>query len=170
MFKANNQPEIFTFEKQLPDNQQQQLLEKTSEKHFTKSFFSHIKESHYKVLFSENGSRPNALVNVLVSALILKEPKSWSYDELMSSIIFDLRTKAALDLSNIDTKPFSRATIFNFQNRIAEYEEKTGINLLEKTFDNLTAKQLKYLKIKTDIQRSNSSLISSNIRKYICKQ
>jgi hypothetical protein len=84
----------------------------------------------------------------------------------MSSIIFDLRTKAALGLSSIDTKPFGRATIFNFQNRIAEYEEKTGINLLEKTFDNLTAKQLKDLKIKTDIQRSDSTLISSNISKY----
>ncbi len=38
--------------------------------------------------------------------------------------------------------------------------------MLEKTFDNLTAKQLKDLKIKTDIQRSDSTLISSNISKY----
>ncbi len=76
----------------------------------------------------------------------------------MSSIIFDLRTKAALGLSSIDTKPSIRATIFNFQNRLAEYEEKTGINLLEKTFDNLTAKQLKDLKIKTDGFRSYSKL------------
>ncbi len=148
MFKTNNQAELFTFEKQLLDNVQQQLLEKTPENAFYNIIFSHIKESDYKVLFSEKGSRPNVPVNVLVSALILKERKSWSYDELMSSIIFDLRTKAALGLSSIDTKPFSRATIFNFQNRIAEYEEKTGINLLEKTFDNLTAKQLKDLKIK----------------------
>jgi len=166
MFKANNQPELFTFERQLLDNEQQKLLEKTPEKTFYNIIFSHIKESDYKVLFSKNGSRPNAPVNVLVSALILKERKSWSYDELMSSIMFDLRTKAALGLSSIDAKPFSRATIFNFQNRIAEYEEKTCINLLEKTFDNLTEKQLKDLKIKTDIQRSDSTLISSNIRKY----
>ncbi len=148
------------------DNEQQQLLEKTPEKAFYNIVFTNINENDYKVLFSEKESRPNVPVNVLVSALILKERKSWSYDELMSSIIFDLRTKAALGLSSIDTKPFSRATIFNFQNRIAEYEEKTGINLLEKTFDNLTAKQLKDLKIKTDIQRSDSTLISSNIRKY----
>jgi len=141
-------------------------LQKTPEKAFYNIVFTNINESDYKVLFSEKGSRPNAPINVLVSALIIKERKSWSYEELMSSIIFDLRTKAALGLSSIDTKPFSRATIFNFQNRIAEYEEKTGINLLEKTFDNLTAKQLKDLKIKTDIQRSDSTLISSNIRKY----
>ncbi len=89
-------------------------------------------------------------VNVLVSALILKERKSWSYNELMSSIMFDLRTKAALGLSSssasslyhIDTEPFSRATIFNFQNRLDDYEQETEINLLEKTFDNLTAEQL----------------------------
>jgi hypothetical protein len=166
MFKANNQQEIFTFENQLLDNEQQMLLEKTPEKVFYKIIFSHIKESDYKVLFSEKGSRPNVPVNVLVSALILKERKSWSYDELMSSIMFDLRTKAAFGLSGIDTEPFSRATIFNFQNRLADYEQETGINLLEKTFDSLTTEQLKKLKIKTDIQRSDSSLISSNIRKY----
>jgi len=94
MFKTNNQAELFTFEKQLLDNEQQQLLEKTPEKAFYNIIFSHINESDYKVLFSENGSRPNAPVNVLVSSLILKERKSWSYDELMSSIIFDLRIKA----------------------------------------------------------------------------
>lgn len=80
--------------------------------------------------------------------------------------MFDLRTKAALGLSSMDSEPFSRATIFNFQNRLSDYEQKTGINLLEKTFDNLTALQLKNLKIKTDIQRSDSTLISSNIRNY----
>jgi hypothetical protein len=105
-------------------------------------------------------------VNILISALILKERKSWSYDELMASIMFDMRTKIALGLSSIDYKPFSRATIFNFQNRLSYYEQETGINLLERTFDNLTAGQLKKLKIKTNIQRTDSGLISSNIRKY----
>jgi hypothetical protein len=166
MFKANTQSELFSFQNQLLDNEQQELLDKTPEKAFYNIVFTNINEPDYKVLFSENGSRPNVPVNMLVSALILKERKSWSYDELMLSIMFDLRTKAALGLSSIDTKPFSRATMFNFQNRMAGYEEKTGINLLEKTFDRLTAKQLRDLKIKTDIQRSDSTLISSNIRKY----
>jgi hypothetical protein len=58
-----------------------------------------------------------------------KERKSWSYDELMASIMFDMRTKIALGLSSIATKPFSRATIFNFQNRLSDYEQESGINL-----------------------------------------
>ena len=166
MFKANNQTDLFSFENQLLDNEQKKLLEKTQEKSFYNLIFRNIKETDYKVLFSDSASRPNAAVNILISALILKERKSWSYDELMESILFDMRTKVALGLSSIDYKPFSRATIFNFQNRLSDYEQETGINLLEKTFDNLTSNQLKKLKIKTDIQRSDSALISSNIRRY----
>ena len=166
MFKANNQSELFSFESQLLDSEQRKLLEKTQEKAFYNLIFRNIKETDYKVLFSDSASRPNAPVNILISALILKERKSWSYDELMESILFDMRTKVALGLSSIDYKPFSRATIFNFQNRLSDYEQETDINLLEKTFDNLTANQLKKLKIKTDIQRSDSTLISSNIRRY----
>lgn len=166
MFKANNQADLFTFETQLLDNEQRELLSKTPEKAFYNLIFTNIKESDYKALFSEEGGRPNVPVNILISALILKERKSWSYNELMESILFDMRTKTALGLSNIDYKPFSRATIFNFQNKLSDYEQENGINLLEKTFDNLTLAQLKKLKIKTDIQRSDSTLIGSNIRKY----
>lgn len=166
MFKYNIQPELYTFESQLLDNEQRELLEKTPEKAFYNLIFTRIKERDYKVLFSEKASRPNAPINILVGALILKERKSWSYDELMESILFDMRTKVALGLSRIDSKPFSRATLFNFQNRLNAYEQQTGINLLEKTFDKLTEEQLQKLKIKTDIQRSDSTLISSNIRNY----
>ncbi|GAH01623.1 unnamed protein product [marine sediment metagenome] len=80
--------------------------------------------------------------------------------------MFDLRFKAALGLLSIDEVPFSRATIFNFQNRLLEYEQQTGINLIEQVFDNLTAQQIKQLSLKADIQRTDSTLISSNIRKY----
>ncbi|MBU4444344.1 hypothetical protein KJ656_04580 [bacterium] len=46
------------------------------------------------------------------------------------------------------------------------YQVKHGANLIEQVFDGLTASQLKALKIKTDIQRSDSFLVASNIRKY----
>ena len=165
MFKENNQPSLISFELELA-KEQQKLLEKTPEKAFYDLIFSNIKENDYKVLFSDKASRPNAPVNILVSALVLKERKGWSFDEMMGNVMFDMRTKVALGLSRLDEKPFGRATIFNFQNRLGEYEQKTSINLLEKTFDNLSAKQLNKLKIKTNIQRTDSSLISSNIKKY----
>ena len=138
MFKQNNQPKLFTFENEL-DEHQRKLLSETPEKWFYHLIFRSINERDFKPLFSEKDSRPNAPVNVLVSAIILKEINGWSYNELIDNVIFDLRAKAALGLSNIGERPFSRATIFNFQNRIQAYEKKTGVNLIELVFNNLTS-------------------------------
>jgi hypothetical protein len=165
MFKANNQPGLFSFETEL-SKKQRDLLGNSKEKWFHNLILRNISENNFKPLYSEKASRPNAAVNILVSALILKELKGISYDELMESVMFDLRFKAALGLLSIDEVPFSRATIFNFQNRLLEYEQQTGINLIEQVFDNLTAQQIKQLSLKADIQRTDSTLISSNIRKY----
>ena len=143
-----------------------ELLEKSKEKWFYKLIFSNINENIFKPLYSDNASCPNVPVNIMVSALILKELKGISFDELMESIMFDLRFKVALGLENIDELPFARASLFNFQNRIADYEQKTGLNLVESIFDGLTAKQIKELSLKTNIQRTDSTLISSNIKRY----
>lgn len=80
--------------------------------------------------------------------------------------MFDLRYKTALGLSSIGEVPFSRATLFNFQNRVLEYELQTEVNLIEQVFDKLSARQIKDLSLKADIQRSDSTLVSSNIKKY----
>ena len=165
MFRQNDQPSLITFEAELSEKQRK-LLERSKEKWFNNLILRNINENDFKSLYSETASRPNVAVNILVSALILKELRGISYDELMESVMFDLRFKVALGLVNIDEAPFSRGTLFNFQNRILEYEIQTGINLIEQVFDRLTAQQLKKLSLKADIQRTDSTLISSNIRKY----
>lgn len=121
---------------------QQDLLGNSKEKWFYNLILRNINENNFKPLFSKKASRPNVAVNILVSALILKELKRISYDELMESVMFDLRYKVALGLESIDDVPFSRGTLFNFQNRIFEHELETGINLIEQVFDNLTAQQI----------------------------
>jgi hypothetical protein len=50
MFKASNQPGLFTFENQLLNNEQQQPLEKTPEKAF------------YNIVFTNKGKRLQSLV------------------------------------------------------------------------------------------------------------
>ena len=165
MFKQNSQPSLFSFESEL-SKKQQGFLKDSKEKHFYELIFCNIKETDFKDLYSNIASRPNTAVNILVSAIILKELKGISYDELMESIMFDLRTKVALGLESIDYSPFTRSTIFNFQNKILAYEMSTKINLIESVFDNLTEKQLKKLSLKANIQRTDSTLISSNIKRY----
>lgn len=165
MFKPNIQSELFSFETEL-SKKQRELLENSKEKWFYNLILSNIDENNFKFLFSDKASRPNVAVNILVSALILKELRGISYDELMESMMFDLRFKAALGLTTLDKVPFSRGTIFNFQNRVLEYEQQTGINLIEQLFDALSSDQVKMLKLKTDIQRTDSTLVSSNIKRY----
>lgn len=165
MFKLNNQPALFSFENELC-KKQRDLLAGSKEKWFHHLIFRNIREQDFQPLFSEKASRPNVPINILVSALVLKELKGLSYDELMESILFDLRFKTALGLVSIEEVPFSRATLFNFQNRLGEYEQQTGVNLIELVFDGLTAEQIRQLSLKTDIQRTDSTMVSSNIRKY----
>ncbi len=168
MFVKNTnhtQENLFGFQNILPQKQQL-LLEKSQEYKFYEIIFCNIKEEDYSVLYSNIDSRPNAPVNTLVSALILMQRYTWSYEELFKNINFNLLTKTALGLKGLDDIPFCAATIFNFQNRLSRYQATNGINLLEKTFENLTVEQLTKLELKTNIQRTDSFLAASNIRNY----
>jgi len=117
MFRENIQPSLFSFDQELPENMRNKL-ETSAERYFYDIIFRNINERDYEVLFSKKASRPNSPINSMVSALILKEKKGWSYNELIDQIMFNLKTKIALGIQQIDTLPFSRATMFNFQVRL----------------------------------------------------
>ncbi len=168
MFKENTahlQEELFGFNNYLPESKRGKLA-KSKENAFYNIIFRNIDENLFSGLYSDKKSRPNAPINTMVAFLILRSHKSLTYKEMFEEIDYDLRMRTALGLSDLEETPFSEPTIFDFQNRINEYELKTGINLFELVFDELTKKQLKALKIKTDIQRSDSFLAASNIRDY----
>jgi len=141
-------------------------LQESEEMKFYDLIFCNIKEEDFACLYSETDSRPNAPVNCLVSALILQHRHKFTYEKLFDSIKFNLLTKIALGLQTLDEVPFSEESIFNFQNKLNSYFIETGENLLEKVFDHLTENQLKELKIKTDIRRTDSFQVASNIRRY----
>lgn len=168
MFQPNlkhRQTSFFGIQNVLPQRLQKKL--KQSKEHFFyETIFCNIKEEDFSVLYSDKASRPNAPVNCLVSAFILKHSNNWSFEELFDNIEFNILTKTALGVDTLDDIPFDDATIFNFQNRLLSHEVETGKNLLEGVFDSLTEEQLKELNLKTNIQRSDSLMASSNIRNY----
>lgn len=102
----------------------------------------------------------------MVSALILMHRRTWTYEELFKQIQFHILVRIALGLDTLDEMPFCPATLFNFQNRLSDHFMKTGDNLLEQVFDQLSDQQIKKLKIKTNIQRTDSFQAASNIRNY----
>jgi len=168
MFKQNTahlQGDFFSVENMLNPAQKEHLLE-SKEYHFYDIVFRNIKETDFAVLYSKKLSRPNSPINVLVSALILKEMHNWSFKELFSNLLLNLMVRSAVGLRTINAPVFSYATIFNFQNRLATYYEKQGINLIENLFNSLTVEQIAKFQIETDMQRCDSTLIGENIRRY----
>jgi len=79
MFKSNDQPELFSFTTELC-KKQRDLLDASKEKWFYNLILRNVNENNFKLLYSEIASRPNIAVNILVSALILKEQRGISYD------------------------------------------------------------------------------------------
>ena len=168
MFRKNTshlQGSLFGIASQLPEAKLEKL--KTSKEYdFYRLIFCKIKEEDFAVLYSDACSRPNAPVNALVSSILLMQSNTWTVEQLFDRIDFDLLVRTALGLDTLDQTLFCPATFYNFQNRMLDHFLKTGVNLLESVFDHLTQEQLKILKIKTDIQRSDSFLAMSNIRSY----
>ena len=168
MFRKNtshHQPSLFGIASQLSEAKLKKLR-KSKEYDFYRFVFCQINEKDFSVLYSDNCSRPNAPVNSLISSIILMYRNNWTTEELFDRIDFDLLTRTAIGLDTLDDTPFCPATFFNFQNRLLSHFVSTGENLIEGVFDSLTKEQLKKLKIKTDIQRSDSFMAMSNIRSY----
>jgi len=168
MFRKNTshlQSSLFGIASQLPEAKLKKL-KKSKEYEFYRLVFCKINEKDFSVLYSDNCSRPNAPVNSLVASIILMYHNNWTTEKLFDRIDFDLLTRTALGLDTLEQTPFCPATFFNFQNRLLSHFVATGKNLLEGVFDSLTQQQLKRLKIKTDIQRSDSFMAMSNIRSY----
>ena len=169
MFKKNTkhlQGSFFgSVESMLSETQKKAWLD-SRERCFYDLVFKKIDEKAFSPLYSEEKSRPNAPINCMVGALILQSYNRWSYEFLLRQVRFDLLTRMALGLSNLDEVPFCEATLFNFQTRLLAYELKTGVHLVERIFDSLTVAQMKTLKLKTDMQRCDSVQVESNIRTY----
>jgi hypothetical protein len=164
--KVHLQQDLFGIENHLSASKRKKLRS-SADAYFYELIYCNINEKDFAPLFSaDSSSRPNAPVNALVSSIIMYHKKGWTTEELFENIDFDLRTRTALGLHNLEDTPFCPATFFNFQNRLLNHYVVTGENLIEKIFDSLTAAQLKKLKIKTDIQRMDSFQAMSNIRAY----
>lgn len=168
MYKSNTshlQQNLFGFESHLSDKKRRKL-EQSAEAAFYQMIFCAINEDDFSALYSDCTGRPNAPINSLVSSVIMQNKKGWTIEELFDHIDFDLKTRCALGLRDLDETPFCAASYYNFLARVREYHSRTDINLIEMVFDRLTQEQLKRLKLKTSIQRMDSFMVLSNIRQY----
>jgi len=141
-------------------------LERSEEYFFYKIILCNIDEDIFAPLYCSDNGRPNCPINVLVAAIILKEKRNWTYIQLMNEVEYNLATRTALGLFSLEDMPFNESTVYNFMRRLKDYKGKNDVNLFNEVFNRLTKKQIKNLKIKTNIARTDSYMIDSNIRDY----
>lgn len=101
---------LFDYYENLTEREKK-FLEKSWAKYFSDYIFSKIDEKLYAALYSGKYSRPNTPVNVQVGALLIKELANLSDDELVSSLMFDIRFQYALHTTSFIEQPLSDRTL-----------------------------------------------------------
>ena len=124
-----------------------------------------IDEEIFKPLFPEGkkSGRPNASIRILVAMSVLKEGFGCSDENLFEKCEFDLLTRKALGMELLTDVTPSIDTYYLFRRRICEYQERTGIDLMQLYFEQLAGKHVHLLKISGKCVRMDSKLIGSNI-------
>jgi hypothetical protein len=165
MFRKNakhQQPALISAASELPEKQRKRL-ENSWAGTFYREFFCRIDEEVFAVLYSEMASRPNVPVNVLVGLEALKAGFGWSDQELYENYCYDLQVRYALGYDRLGDGDFEIRTLYYFRERLSQYNAEKGVNLLEKAFEQITDAQIVKLKVRTGMQRMDSTQIASNI-------
>lgn len=144
----------------------QHILEKSWAKKFSDYIFTNIDEMIFAPLYSDKAnSRPNAPINVIVGALILKEFIGLTDDEILEECECDFRYQYALHTTSFDVQPISDRTFSRFRERNAAYELTTGIDLIHTCMNGLAEEIRKFMEIEPTIKRMDSMMVESNIKK-----
>ena len=133
---------------------------------FNKQVVSRIDENIFSVLFSADQGSPNASIKTLISMMILKEGEGYSDEKLYENCRFNLLTRRALGLVNIDDEIPAESTYYLFRKRISDYQASTKIDLFEKCFRQITGEQIIEFNVSGKSIRTDSKLIGSNIAFY----
>jgi hypothetical protein len=153
---------LFSGDQLLPKKYRDRL--RTSWAHsFRRDVFARIDERLCSVLYSEEHSRPNVPVNVLIGMELLKEGFGWSDRQLHNHLIYDLQVRYSLGLDDMTMQVPELRTLYNFRRRVQDYAEKNGENLYARVLAQLTEAQVERVAIKTHWQRIDSTQLLSNL-------
>lgn len=141
------------------------FLNKSWAKPFEDKVFPAINEEDFAVLYSEKASRPNTLVNIIIGSLILKELFGLTDDEVMESLMFDIRFQYALHTTSFKEQPLSDRTLSRFRERCLTYEAMTGIDLVKNCITSLSAQIDEIMGIHSGLKRMDSMMVASNIKR-----
>ena len=133
---------------------------------FRREVTNRVDESIFKPLYSEGKGAPNAPIRILVAMMALKEGQGISDEQLYEQARFNALIRSALGLINSDEEVPTESTYYLFRQKISEYAECTGANLLEAAFEGITKGQCQEYQVSGKRVRMDSKLLGSNIGIY----
>lgn len=89
---------------------EKRILKKSWAPAFYENVFLKIDEKPFAVLYPSENGRSNTPINVVIGSMILKEMYGLTDEELVETILFDLRFQYALGLTSYDEIPYSDRT------------------------------------------------------------
>lgn len=168
MFKKNlnhSGTRLFDFTDNLPEKLQSRLS-KSWAKIFYEEVFCKIDESKFKDMYSDNASRPNFPINILISLEILRALFDLTDEHLLENYHCNLQYMLALGINKIGDHSLSTRTLYYFRERFQNFlSQEENQDVLKYLFDTLRDNFISKANIKTKIQRTDSTMIAANIRK-----
>ena len=146
-------------------NREKGFLDRSWATQFANEIFPKINEEPFAVLYSDKSSRPNTPVNVIIGALLIKEFMEQTDDEILESLLFDVRYQLALHTSGFEEQPMSDTTLKRFRKRCLTYEMEHGVDLIHECIKSLSGEMAKLMKINGQIKRMDSLMVASNIKR-----
>jgi len=125
-----------------------------------------IDEEVFRPLFSKDNGAPNASIRVLIGMMILKEAQGLSDAKLFEECRFNLLTRRALGLFNMDDSLPAVSTYYLLRKRIVAWEKEGHANLIEQVFSQVTHSQAIEFQVHGKKIRMDSKLLGSNIAWY----
>jgi hypothetical protein len=145
-------------------DRERRILKKSWAEVFATRIFPLIGESTFEVLYCDNNGRPNTPVNVVVGSLLLKELIGINDEELVESVLLDIRFQHALHLTSFEDIEYSDRTPSRFRERLYRHELETGKDLLKEEIERLGEEFVKLLKMHSNIKRMDSLMVSSSCK------
>ena len=143
----------------------QKLIRSSWANDFAEIVFPAINEERFSVLYSsKDASRPNTPVNFTVGALMLKEFNHLTDEELMDSILCDVRYQYALHTTSYEEQPVSDRTFSRFRERLYEYERTTGIDLIREEMESLAEVYADKMNLRRNVKRMDSLMVASRCK------
>lgn len=133
---------------------------------FRKHVIGNIDEGLFSPVFNSTTGAPNYPVKTLIGMMIVKEVLECSDKQLFEHCEFNLLTRSALGLVNIDDPLPAESTYYLFRQRVYEHKHEKGVDLFEKVFQTITSKQIAEFNVSGKVLRMDSKLIGSNIASY----